>query len=206
MFLRLYRTQSIAETTMGRLYVDGQYYCDTIENAEKQIPTGHYPIRMTMSPKFGEVLPLIDRVIGRSGIRIHPGNTYRDSTGCILVGQADDRTLTLNEQPDGLAERKQSLLIERPDGPQVPRLMSSRKTFDPLCESMRVVASHGEEIWIEIVDATPEKLMQDKLYDEATRSMKNVDDYTWVSIPEEVIDLLRLQGKWDVTPTWQEQR
>jgi len=170
---------------MGRLYVDGQYYCDTIENAEKQIPTGHYPIRMTYSPHFQEVLPLIDRVIGRSGIRIHPGNTYRDSSGCILVGQTP---------PDPLGKG------------EIPRLLCSRRTFNPLCESMRVVAEKREEIWIEIVDATPEKVMQDKLYDEATHSMRNVDDYTWVSIPDEVIDLLRLQGKWDPTPSWQEQR
>ena len=171
--------QTIAKTVMGKLYVDGTYYCDTIENDDRKIPTGYYPVRMTQSPRFGEVLPLLDRVVGRSGIRIHPGNTYRDSEGCILVGEWDQSQT---------------------------RLLGSRRMFNPLCESMCVVANHREEIWISIIDASQLKLQQDHAYDVATRDLHIPDDYTWVNIPHEVIDMLQLQGKWEVTPAWQSTR
>lgn len=179
MFLRLFRKQTIGQTVVGELYVDGSSYCDTIENKDKQIATGYYPIRMTYSPHFEEVLPLLDNVVGRTGIRIHPGNTYRDSSGCILVGEWDEANT---------------------------RLLSSRRTFNPLCESMRVVAEHREQIWIEIVGATRDKIKQDQLHDIATRNIHYADDYNWVSIPQEVIDILKLEGKWDTTPTWQSPR
>lgn len=179
MFLLLNRTETTEKTIMGRLFVDGRYYCDTIENADKQIPVGYYPIRMTYSPHFEEVMPLLYNVTGRTGIRIHPGNTYRDSSGCILVGEWD--------------------------APKT-RLLSSRRVFDPLCESMRVVTAHGEKIWISIIDASIQKKLQDHAYDMATQNLHTSDDYTWVNIPHEVVDMLRLHGNWDVTPTWQSPR
>ena len=179
MFLRLLRIKKIGQTVMGTLYINGTYYCDTIENADKQIPVGYYPIRMTYSPHFEEVLPLLDNVVGHSGIRIHPGNTYRDSSGCILVGEWDASKT---------------------------RLLSSRRTFDPLCESMRVEVQHNEKIWIAIIDASPEKIQRDMEYDRATHNKHLMDGQPYTDIPKEVIELLRLQGKWDVTPTWQSPR
>ncbi len=179
MFLQLLRKQTIGQTVVGTLYVNGTYYCDTIENAGKQIAVGYYPIRITYSPHFDEVLPLLDNVIGRSGIRIHPGNTYRDSSGCILVGEWDAGKT---------------------------RLLSSRRAFDPLCESMRVEAGHNEKIWIAVMDASDEKRRQDMEYDRATRNKHGMEGEQNIHIAEEVIELLRLQDKWDVTPTWQSPR
>lgn len=84
----------------GRLYVDGKYVSDTLELPPHQgatncfdrynqgacIAPGWYPVRLTRSPRFGVVLPLLDNVISRSGIRIHAGNSVADTQGCILVG------------------------------------------------------------------------------------------------------------------------
>ena len=63
----------------------------TLENADFIIPAGTYPLRRTYSPKFKKLLPLIDEVPDREGIRIHRGSIPEHSTGCVLVdmyGQA----------------------------------------------------------------------------------------------------------------------
>lgn len=93
--------------TIGKLYIDGVYFCDTLEDkdrglkqsddlayitkhkvyGETAIPTGTYNVSLTYSTKFKKILPLIENVKGFSGIRIHSGNTAQDSLGCILVGK-----------------------------------------------------------------------------------------------------------------------
>ncbi|GHT39250.1 hypothetical protein AGMMS49593_09860 [Endomicrobiia bacterium] len=45
-----------------------------------------YKMILTESKRFGRLLPLLLNVPNHEGIRIHAGNTYVDSTGCILVG------------------------------------------------------------------------------------------------------------------------
>lgn len=91
---------------IGKLYVDGQYLCDTIEDTDRglddrmseedilklkvkgetAIPSGIYPVTITYSPKYKKQMPLINNVKGYSGVRIHSGNTSKDTEGCVLVG------------------------------------------------------------------------------------------------------------------------
>lgn len=91
---------------IGKLYIDGKYFCDTIEDVDRglkdemsveeilklkvkgqtAIPTGIYPVYLTYSPKYKKQMPLIDNVKGYSGIRIHSGNTSKDTEGCLIVG------------------------------------------------------------------------------------------------------------------------
>lgn len=54
---------------------------------ETAIPTGKYKIVINTSPKFGRILPRLLNVPGFNGILIHRGNTDKDSSGCILVGE-----------------------------------------------------------------------------------------------------------------------
>lgn len=51
------------------------------------IPEGRYTVVVTKSPRFKQWLPLLLGVPNFSGIRIHAGNTVKDTQGCILLGQ-----------------------------------------------------------------------------------------------------------------------
>lgn len=91
------RLQLDPDVTIGRLTIDGHaFHCYTLEDTvrpdgikihgETAIPAGRYNVDLTMSPRFGRVLPLLMNVGGFVGVRIHPGNTASDTEGCILVG------------------------------------------------------------------------------------------------------------------------
>lgn len=87
--------------TIGRLAINGTYFCDTLEPTWRDIgfgrpgrkvmgrtaiPEGRYPLVVTFSPRFKRWLPLLLNVPQFSGIRIHSGNTADDTEGCILPG------------------------------------------------------------------------------------------------------------------------
>ena len=90
-----------SEYTIGNLFVDGLYFCDTLEDAVRDlkpdgsgkikgktaIPAGRYEVTMTYSPKFKRRLPLLLGVPFFEGVRIHAGNTAKDTEGCLLVGK-----------------------------------------------------------------------------------------------------------------------
>lgn len=86
--LTLIRKRTDGKAVKGTITIpfeDGERTFDTLENADFLIPAGTYPLRLTWSPKFKKVLPLIDEVPGREGIRIHRGTVPEHSTGCVLV-------------------------------------------------------------------------------------------------------------------------
>lgn len=105
--------------TIGRMEINGKYFCDTLEDTDRglresmtedeiaalkvkgatAIPTGTYRIDMqTRSPRFGRVLPRLLRVKGYAGVLIHSGNTAADTEGCILVGENRERGKVLNSR------------------------------------------------------------------------------------------------------------
>ena len=107
MNITLDRIAKKAKYTIGKLYINDQYFCDTLEDTDRgltqsmteqqigskkvygetAIPTGTYRIIISYSNKFKKQMPLLLNVPGFAGIRIHSGNTEKDSLGCILVGK-----------------------------------------------------------------------------------------------------------------------
>ena len=124
------RTAKLNEYTIGNLYIDDQYLCNTLEDTDRglkdnqsllyikakkifsktAIPTGTYKVELTYSPRFKRILPLIVGVKGFDGIRIHQGNFPKDTEGCILVGK--------NTFKGGISESKETLekLLKKLDG------------------------------------------------------------------------------------------
>lgn len=95
MKLNVRRLELTAESTIGRLAINGDDYCWTLEDTVRSgpkvygktaIPAGNYKVLLTMSSRFKRVLPLLVGVPGFEGIRIHPGNVSADTDGCLLVG------------------------------------------------------------------------------------------------------------------------
>ena len=77
---------------LGRLFLGATCICFTLENRSKAIPCGVYNVANSRSPKFKRELPLLYgyKVAESRGIRIHAGNTSKDSAGCVLVGMGRD--------------------------------------------------------------------------------------------------------------------
>ena len=95
MKVKVKRTFKGEEYTIGKLYIDDNYFCDTLEDTVRNgvkvygktaIPAGKYKVKKTMSPRFQKILPEILNVPGFSGVRIHSGNTAADTEGCLLLG------------------------------------------------------------------------------------------------------------------------
>lgn len=106
MKLRVKRIALKDNYTIGKLYIEDEYFCNTLEDrvrdlnkdgdleekgeekvwGQTAIPYGTYKICMMMSPKFKKVLPRLMNVKGFEGILIHPGNIAEHTHGCILVG------------------------------------------------------------------------------------------------------------------------
>lgn len=116
MKLTLFRKYKKERYTIGNLYVDGRYFCDTLEDAvrdhnddgdlndvgetkvygETAIPRGVYKVVVNLSNTFKRRLPLLLDVPHFVGIRIHRGNSVRDTSGCILVGENKMRGMVIN--------------------------------------------------------------------------------------------------------------
>ncbi|MDR2004123.1 MAG: DUF5675 family protein [Prevotella sp.] len=98
--------------TVGNLYIDGEFFCHTIEDKVRElpekcpdtpkrlvckckekiynktaIPAGRYKVTLEESPRFKRILPIIHNVPHFLGILIHTGNTEEHSSGCIIVGK-----------------------------------------------------------------------------------------------------------------------
>ena len=104
--------------TIGKLYIDGVYETDTLEDRDRglrkdmpievirkmkvkgqtAIPSGTYNVIITYSPKYKKPMPLLLGVPGFEGIRIHSGNTDKDTEGCLLVGENKEVGKVLNSR------------------------------------------------------------------------------------------------------------
>jgi len=89
------------EYTIGKMYIDGAKFCDTLEDkvrpygekvwGKTAIPAGTYKMVITWSERFKRKLPILLNVPMFEGIRIHGGNTAEHTHGCILLGVNDKK-------------------------------------------------------------------------------------------------------------------
>lgn len=115
MELLLERKYLKSNYTISNLSVNGKFYCNVIEDVVRDfnkngtfdcgefkisghtaIPYGEYEIKVTYSPKFKRELPLLLDVKHFEGIRIHRGNTEKDSSGCLIPGENKKKGMVLN--------------------------------------------------------------------------------------------------------------
>ena len=152
MELRLNRISRRETYTIGKLYINGTYFCDTIEDKDRglaqstpistiekikvhgttAIPTGLYEVAMNqVSPRLsqkemykgiGGKVPRLLNVPGFDGVLIHVGNTDEDTLGCILVGYNKVKGQVVN----------------------------SRDTFFKLYPILKAASDKGEKITIKI--------------------------------------------------------
>ena len=85
MYIKLIRNEPQGSAITGRLVINGRWFCNTLERVGYQIPALCYHVAVTMSPKFKRLLPIVQNVPGRSGVRFHVGKVPKHSTGCILL-------------------------------------------------------------------------------------------------------------------------
>lgn len=85
MLLKLIRKQPQGDAIRGKLYLNGTLFCTTLERRGVEILALWYTVSVTMSPRFKRLLPIVNSVPGRSGIRFHVGTQPKHSSGCILV-------------------------------------------------------------------------------------------------------------------------
>lgn len=135
MKLLLNRVNADPLRTHGKLFIDGVYFCDTLEDTDRlldsndaleelnkkkiygktAIPIGSYTVVISYSPRFKRELPLLLNVPAYLGIRIHPGNTEVDTHGCILVGiRRGDKIINSRAMFDKLLSRMYKAMKTEP--------------------------------------------------------------------------------------------
>lgn len=120
--IKIIRDTFTDNTTIGKLYINNEFFCFTLEDAVRDygvkvkgataIPRGNYYVKISKSYRFKRDMPmvftepngyeLINRGVSFKGIRMHGGNTHKNTEGCILVAfkKLNDKTI------QGTAERK----------------------------------------------------------------------------------------------------
>lgn len=134
MNLRVQREEFTPNSTRGKLYIDGEFECYTLEPVwmesedikPRAIPQGTYQLAKRFSDKHGREVPAVENVPGFEDIEIHWGNFPRDTDGCLLVGQHE--------------------------GPQLDFVGGSKLAFAALWEKLVPVWEGGEAVDITYVN------------------------------------------------------
>ena len=110
MYIQLIRNQPKGSGITGRLVIDGRWFCSTLEREGYEIPALCYPVRVTQSPKFKRLLPLVTDVPQRTGIRFHVGTKPEHSTGCILVPDREIEELLTSHILEAQNEKEEIIM------------------------------------------------------------------------------------------------
>jgi hypothetical protein len=152
MLIQLIRNQPQGNAITGRLIIDGTFFCNTLERKGYQILALCYHVAVTQSPKFKRLLPIVQNVPNRSGIRIHRGTKPEHSTGCILV-VAD------NPQPLGCVVPQRNVVennvVDVVVNPTPVGCRSAAEIERELTSLILKAQQNHEEIILEVTDFRP---------------------------------------------------
>lgn len=141
MILTLERKYLNEKSTEGNLYINGKWFCHTIEDkvrakaglwqrikkvyAQTAIPYGKYPVQVTWSNRFKRPLTGVFNVPDFEGIRIHNGTNELSSAGCVIVSYLHD--------------------------PKNHCLINDKAAMNDLCDIVEKYQK-TEKVWLDIVD------------------------------------------------------
>ena len=111
---KLYRVSHYTNKRTGELVERLHLICDTLENIDYLVPALCYKVAVTKSPRFGRLLPVLQQVPNRSGIRFHRGSRPEHSKGCILISPANEQSLTARWLAEQSAREETRLEICNP--------------------------------------------------------------------------------------------
>jgi len=117
------RLTMTSTTTTGEMYLNGCFFGFTLEDVvrpfkikhETAIDAGTYEVILTHSKRFKRVMPLLLNVPNFKGVRIHGGNTHKNTSGCPLVAKnrLNDNTI------QGSLEKELTKIISKYDKCQI---------------------------------------------------------------------------------------
>lgn len=113
-------------STIGDLFINDEFFCFTLEDeirmkgakvyGKTAIASGTYEIILTVSNRFGRLMPLLLNVPDFSGVRIHGGNTAKDTHGCPLVAYNTDKKKIWGSAEKDLTKILKAFKDENPNG------------------------------------------------------------------------------------------
>jgi len=124
--LLLIRDTYTLQSTIGKLYFNGEYFGYTLEDVsrgdniklpgETSIPEGTYKVKSSISSRFKRMMPmifnqpngyeLISKGISFKGLRLHGGNRSKDTHGCVLIAENKVNNDTIQGSLEKLLTKK----------------------------------------------------------------------------------------------------
>jgi len=106
--LLIIRDTFTEKSTISKLFINGESFCDTLENPwlDNQrniscIPEGQYKVRLRLARESATrdyLHLLVQDVPNRDWILFHRGNKAKDTSGCILVGNGREQDIVENSR------------------------------------------------------------------------------------------------------------
>lgn len=179
------------DATLGELYINNHFFCFTLEDKvrdekikhETAIPAGKYEVVINFSERFKVLMPLLLNVPNYVGIRIHPGNSIADTSGCILVGSAIQQDKLLHSKAT-----YQNLLIQIKTGLRKDKVFITVEDIPkPIEVEVEQPIISPEIVIPEIIlkpDSIPPKIIETPIEKSETKSW-------WILLVEFIINFLK---------------